>query len=212
MMKRKVLIASAMLFSAVVFAQKDELKVVEKAVKQGNLTEARTTLQTLDGSIENADDKFKAQYYFLKGKTYYEMSKQGIDVLASYETAGEALKSLISLEESGKKKYTNEANEIKAGLLSDLVKSAIEDNKNGNNDENRAEENKCKNGNPNIHHPLNGKFPRRHYLRIDLNERSTKNTGHFNGSRKDVIYIGDYLDLYMKTFKFGNDVTQVFVL
>lgn len=133
-MKRKVLIASAMLFSAVVFAQKDELKAVEKAVKQGNLTEARTTLQTLDGTIESAEDKYKAQYYFLKGQTYYEMSKQGIDVLASYETAGEALKSLIALEESGKKKYTDEANEIKAKLLSDLVNSAIEDNKNGNND------------------------------------------------------------------------------
>src|SRR5690606_23856097 len=75
-----------------------------------------------------------SHYYLLKAKTYYEMSKQGIDVLASYETAGEALKKLIALEESGKKKYTDEANEIKAKLLADLVNSAIEDNKNGNND------------------------------------------------------------------------------
>ncbi|UOB17975.1 tetratricopeptide repeat protein [Abyssalbus ytuae] len=132
-MKRKIFVASALLFSAVVFSQKDELKAIDKAVKQGNLTEARTTLQSLEGSIDGAEAKYKAQYYFLKGQTYYEMAKKGIDVNTSFETAATALQDLIDFEENGKKKYTSDALEIKTDLLSKLVDSAIEDNKNGDN-------------------------------------------------------------------------------
>ena len=132
-MKRIILVASAILFTTAGFSQKDELKAIEKAIKQSQFTEARTTLQSLEGTIENADDKYKAQYYFLKGQTYYELAKKGIDVSTSYEIAGKSLQDLISFEENGKKKYTEEANEIKTLLLKDLVDSAIADNKNGDN-------------------------------------------------------------------------------
>ncbi len=132
-MKRIILIASAILFTTTGFSQKDELKLIEKAVKQSQFTEARTTLQSLDGTIDGAEDKYKAQYYFLKGKTYYELAKKGIDVNTSYKIAGQALQDLITFEENGKQKYTVKANETKALLLKDLVDSAIEDNKAGDN-------------------------------------------------------------------------------
>lgn len=133
-MKRIILVASAILFTTTaVFSQKDELKSVEKAIKQSQFTDARTTLQSLDGTIGGAEDKYKAQYFFLKGKTFYELAKKGIDVTTSYQIAGKSFQELIAFEEKGKKKYTEEATTIKNQLLKELVDSAIADNKNGDN-------------------------------------------------------------------------------
>ncbi|MFD0861402.1 tetratricopeptide repeat protein [Sungkyunkwania multivorans] len=121
-MKKTILIASALLLGTFSFAQKKELKSVEKALKSGKAAEARTTLDGIQGMIDGADDKYKAQYYFLKGKT--------MNNLGSYKEAVSSLKEAIAFEESkGMNKYTGEARTILNEVAGNLVNSAIEDNK-----------------------------------------------------------------------------------
>lgn len=88
-------------------------------------------MQSLEGSISSADDKYKAQYYFLDGKANYEEAKKGGDADAAYQKAVESFKELIAVEkESGREKYTGEASQLIQSISADLVNSAVEDNQN----------------------------------------------------------------------------------
>ncbi|MBC9798539.1 tetratricopeptide repeat protein [Sinomicrobium weinanense] len=131
-MKKKIFIFSAsLLISSLSIAQKKELRDAEKALKNGSITEAKSALQSLDGSISSADDKYKAQYYFLEGKVNYEEAKKGGNTDAAYQKAVEAFKQLIAVEkESGREKYTGEASQLIQTISADLVNAAVEDNKN----------------------------------------------------------------------------------
>lgn len=66
-MKKQILIGAALLASSLTFAQKDELKAAEKALKSGNTVEAKAALDQAQ-SAAIADPKYAAQYYFLRGK------------------------------------------------------------------------------------------------------------------------------------------------
>ncbi|MGS2763306.1 tetratricopeptide repeat protein [Sinomicrobium sp. M5D2P9] len=130
-MKKKIFIFSALLISSLSIAQKKELRDAEKALKKGSIEDARTALQSVESSISSADDKFKAQYYFLDGKLNYEEAKKGGDSDASYQKAVESFKQLIDVEkESGSEKYTGEASQLIQTISADLVNSAVEDNQN----------------------------------------------------------------------------------
>ncbi len=129
-MRTKLLIASAMLLSVTAFAQKNELKAADKALKSGDVAGAKAAIESASSSIASADDKYKAQYYFLKGKVYHDMAKKGMDADASFDTAISSLKELIAFEEATKKKYTAEAVELMQNMTADLVNAAVEDNKN----------------------------------------------------------------------------------
>lgn len=131
-MKKQVLIFSAILISTLAFAQKNELKDAEKALKNGNSADARVALASLEGSIDTADEKYKTKYYFLKGQVYQDMATKGLETQASYEKSVEAYNKLISIEESGKKKYTDESKQALEKMSADLVNAAIEANKNEN--------------------------------------------------------------------------------
>lgn len=128
-MKKRVLIASALLVSSFAIAQKSELKDADKALDNGSAAEAQSTLQSLASTIESADDKYKAQYYFLLGKTHADLAKKGGND-TDYQKAVENLNKLIEFEKSYKTKYTEEATELLNGLSGDIVNAAIEDNNN----------------------------------------------------------------------------------
>lgn len=128
-MKKRVIIASALLVSSFAIAQKSELRDADKALDKGSAAEAKTTLQSLASTIESADDKYKAQYYFLLGKTHADLAKKGGDD-ADYQKAVENLNKLVEFEKTFKNKYTDEATEILNGLSGDIVNAAIEDNNN----------------------------------------------------------------------------------
>ncbi|SFW46313.1 Tetratricopeptide repeat-containing protein [Sinomicrobium oceani] len=130
-MKKKIFIFSALLISSLSIAQKKELRDAEKALKKGSIADARTALQSVENSIDSADEKYQAQYYFLEGKLNYEQAKKGGDADESYQKAVEAFKQLIEVEkESGSEKYTGEASQLIQTISADLVNSAVEDNQN----------------------------------------------------------------------------------
>jgi len=105
MKSKYVLLASAFLISGVTFAQKDELKAAEKALKNGDAAGAKTTLQQAESLIANADDSQKAQFYFLKGNANLELAKKKVDEANSLKTAAKAYVDLIAVEKkTGKEK------------------------------------------------------------------------------------------------------------
>jgi len=70
-MKNQVIIALALLISTVTFAQKKELKAVQKAIKSNNFAEAKTALGQVEPMLSGLDGKMKSQYYFLNAQALY---------------------------------------------------------------------------------------------------------------------------------------------
>jgi tetratricopeptide (TPR) repeat protein len=126
MMRTKILILAVTLFSAIGFAQKNELKAAEKALKNGDSEAAKTALESIAGSISGADEKLQAQYQFLTGKTYADLAKKG-DALA-FQKAIDGFKKVKEMPAG--KKYVEETDQHMASVTADLVNSAVEDNGN----------------------------------------------------------------------------------
>ncbi|WP_394749604.1 tetratricopeptide repeat protein [Spongiimicrobium salis] len=124
-MKTKILILAAMSYTLVGFSQKSEIKAAEKALKKGDVASAKTALEGAASLIDAADPKIKSQYAFLKGRIYADLAKKGDD--AAFETAIASFNEVVSIEESGKKKYTEQAQAGLQGLSTDLINSAVAD-------------------------------------------------------------------------------------
>jgi tetratricopeptide (TPR) repeat protein len=128
-MKTKLLILMAMTFSMVAFSQKNELKAAEKALKGGDAVSAKASLESISGMIGGADERTQAQYHFVRGNVYSDLAKKG--EASAYDEAISSYKQVLSVEEkSGKPKYTAETNQMLAGITSDLINAAVEDNAN----------------------------------------------------------------------------------
>ncbi|RRQ47976.1 tetratricopeptide repeat protein [Maribacter algicola] len=126
-MKTKISIIAAMSFAVIGLAQKNEIKDAEKALKDGDASAAKTSIESAMGSIASADEKMQAQYYHTRGKIYADLAKKGDD--SAFETAANSFKKVLEIEEkSGKSKYTSEANQYMASIAADLVNSAVSDN------------------------------------------------------------------------------------
>tara|TARA_R110002126_G_scaffold124451_4_gene266551 strand:+ start:62974 stop:64218 length:1245 start_codon:yes stop_codon:yes gene_type:complete len=129
-MRKQIIAVSLGLMSIGIFAQKDEIKAVEKALKKGDLLTAKQTIDAIDeGSVE---DKYKAKYYFLKGNAYGK---------SDAEKAAEAYNKLFDYEkETGKQKYTKEA-QPKLNILIEFVSQKAIDAYNETKDYKTATEN-----------------------------------------------------------------------
>ncbi len=128
-MKTKIFILAAMSFTMVGLAQKKEIKAAEKALKGGNAMAAKTSLEGASGMLSAADDKTKAQYYFVRGNVYSALAKKGDNT--AFDEAISSFKQVMDIEEkSGKAKYTNETKQNMSAMTADLVNSAVEDNGN----------------------------------------------------------------------------------
>lgn len=126
-MKTKISIIAALSFSVIGFAQKSEIRDAEKALKDGDAAAAKTTIESVSGSIAGEDEKLQAQYHYTRGKIYADLAKKGDD--SAFEEAATSLKSVLEIEEkSGKSKYTDETKQYIASLTADLVNSAVSDN------------------------------------------------------------------------------------
>jgi hypothetical protein len=53
-------------FTAMSFAQKAELKAVEKALKNSNYADAKSAIGMAEGLLQNMDDKTKAKVLFFE--------------------------------------------------------------------------------------------------------------------------------------------------
>jgi len=127
-MKTKFLILAAMSFTMIGFAQKNEIKAAEKALKGGDTAGAKSSLEAAAGVIDAADVKVQAQYHFLRGKIYADLAKKGDN--SAFDTAVSSFKKADEIEvASGKAKYGKEIKDQLATIAGELVNSAVEDNK-----------------------------------------------------------------------------------
>ncbi|MEH6407116.1 MAG: tetratricopeptide repeat protein, partial [Leeuwenhoekiella sp.] len=122
-MKTKFLLTLTLSFSAVIFAQKKELRTVEKSIKSGSFAEAKTELTSLEGMMGAMDEDQKEQYYFLKGQAY--LGAEDNKDAKSIETALEAFTE-VSAHNDGKK-YGDEAAQFKAQAMNAMISSAVDD-------------------------------------------------------------------------------------
>lgn len=110
-MKKQIIIALALSLSAFSFGQKKELKAVEKALQNGNFSDAKESIKKAEGLMDVMDEKTKAKYYFLNGKILYANG------VASTEDIKSAVESLDKVETG----YDKEVKELKRAMLSSLL-------------------------------------------------------------------------------------------
>mgnify|MGYP000050049689 CR=1 FL=1 len=120
-MKKQVLALALLGLTSVTFAQKNEVKALEKAVKSEKYTETAALITAAESVISNADDKTKAKYYYLKAKSVLN----GTD----YDAMAVALK---EFEANETPKYSVEISQLKLNVTSGLVNEAIADQGSGN--------------------------------------------------------------------------------
>lgn len=114
----KLYIGVALLVSTFSFAQKNEIKAAEKALKTGSFSEAKSTLSSAESLISSADAKTQAKFYYLKAKAFYgNAAKPGSDL----KVITESINKVKSAEGSSKGKYTILANAIESKLLNDII-------------------------------------------------------------------------------------------
>ncbi|MCW2120097.1 tetratricopeptide repeat protein [Flavobacterium sp. 7A] len=130
MKAKNVLLASALLVSVATFAQKDQLKAAEKAIKKGKIEEVPDLLNQVESVLANASDAEKAQYYYLRETVYMDAADKNVDVDKNLSLAANAAKEVIAIEKkSGKQEYTAEVQKVISKVKDKLVTGAIADSK-----------------------------------------------------------------------------------
>ena len=116
---KKQLIALSLGFMTIgVFAQKNELKAAEKAIKNQDYAAATTAVSSVDGMENSMDAKYKAKYYFLKGQAFAGKK--------NYKVAAKAFNDLMSYEkQTGKAKYTAKAQPMLTTLIQEVSNKAL---------------------------------------------------------------------------------------
>ncbi|WP_027137431.1 tetratricopeptide repeat protein [Gaetbulibacter saemankumensis] len=110
-MKKQIIVALALSVSAFSFAQKKELKAVEKAIKSANYAEAKAALKQAEALISAMDDKLKEKYYFLEAQTLYA---GGAGSMADVD------KALANLSKTDGT-YKDESAELKQTIVNNLL-------------------------------------------------------------------------------------------
>ncbi len=130
MKSKYVILASALLISVATFAQKDQIKNAEKALKKGEAQEALTILQGAENLIPNAADAEKAQFFYLKGNALLELANKNVEADKNLSLAAAAYQDLIATEKaSGKSKYSAEAATSIITIKNKLINASIVDSK-----------------------------------------------------------------------------------
>lgn len=130
MKSKYVILASALLISVATFAQKDQIKSAEKALKGGDAQGALTILKDAENLVVNAKDVEQAQYYFVTGNAYLDLANKKVEESKNLSLAAEAYKKLIDVEKvSGKLKYSTQAAASITDIKGKLINSAIADSK-----------------------------------------------------------------------------------
>jgi tetratricopeptide (TPR) repeat protein len=130
MKSRYVIIASALFLSVASFAQKNEIKAAEKALKAGKSDEAVTILGGAEYLIVNAPDAEKAQYYFVKGNAYLDLANKSVETDKNLILAAKSYQELVEVEKASEKlKYSTQAAASIAEIKGKLINNAIADTK-----------------------------------------------------------------------------------
>lgn len=118
-MKTKLIALFLGLASLTTFAQKNEIKAAEKALKKQDYATAISSVTAAEALVGNMDAKMKAKFYFVKAQAY--MGKK------DFATASEAFTTLDEVEKkSGRKKYSVEAKPMKNQMVQEVYKKATD--------------------------------------------------------------------------------------
>lgn len=115
-MKKKLLVLALSGLTTVAFAQKSEVKALEKAVKSEKFSETKSLISSAEALIANADDKTKAKFYYLKAKAL--LNGNDYDGIVA---------SLADFDAHSIAKYKEEISQLKATYVLDLVNKAVAD-------------------------------------------------------------------------------------
>lgn len=130
MKSKYVLLASALLISVATFAQKDQIKAAEKALKAGNAQEAITILQGAEAASTAAPDAEKAQFQFVKANAHLALATKNENTDANLSAAAKAYQEVLSIEKtSGKAKFSAQASTSIIDVKYKLINAAIADSK-----------------------------------------------------------------------------------
>ena len=133
MKSKYVILASALLISVATFAQKDQIKNAEKALKVGDAQGALAQLKDAENLIVNAKDTEQAQYYFVQGNAFLELANKKVEEGKNLSLAANSYKKLIEVEKaSGKQKYSTQAAASISNIKGLLINSAIADTQSSN--------------------------------------------------------------------------------
>lgn len=128
MKSKYVILASALLISVATFAQKDQIKSAEKALKSGDAQGAITILKDAENMVVNAKDVEQAQYYFVQGNAYLDLANKKVEESKNLSSAAQSYNKLIEVEKaSGKQKYSTQAAASITQIKGLLINSAIAD-------------------------------------------------------------------------------------
>lgn len=133
-MKNSILIVSTFVLTcSSSFAQKEELKELERAFKRNNTEEARFILNKIEENLPNASDDQKAAYYYYKVQyNTLQLDSNNENMFDKHTQAISSINRLIAFEnETKSKKYTSQVMNVKNELLAKIVNEAIQ-NKNAN--------------------------------------------------------------------------------
>lgn len=131
-MKKLITVICALVIGTMSFAQKNEIKAIEKALKGNDYKNAKANVVKAEALLSNMDDKTKDKFYFLKAKSLYSQGQiSGDDV----DAALKAVENLMFLKEkTGKSKYVADAISIKSRILESVVQAAYAASKAGQNE------------------------------------------------------------------------------
>ncbi len=123
-MKKLLTLVLVFTVTAVSFAQKDEIKALEKALKKSNFADAKSAASAAEAMMGNMDDKTKAKFLFLKAQALYANgTASGSDLDETVAT----LEELKDHESSvGKLRYTEDADEMKSEIYNSFLTKANE--------------------------------------------------------------------------------------
>ncbi|MDX6183695.1 tetratricopeptide repeat protein [Flavobacterium sp. Fl-77] len=128
MKSKYVILASALLISLATFAQKDQIKSAEKALKSGDAQGAIAILKDAENIIVNAKDVEQAQFYFIKGNAFLDLANKKVEEGKNLSQAAESYQKLIEIEkQSGKPKYSAQAAGSVTEIKGKLINAAIAD-------------------------------------------------------------------------------------
>ena len=136
MKSKYVILASALLISVATFAQKDQIKSAEKALKSGDAQGAIAILKDAENLVVNAKDVEQAQYYSVQGNAYLDLANKKVEESKNLSLAADSYKKLIDIEKaSGKLKYSTQAAASITEIKGKLINSAIADSQANKNTE-----------------------------------------------------------------------------
>lgn len=117
-MKTKFVLVIALALSTVAFAQKKEVKAIEKAIKTGSYGEAKNLVAAAGGLVSQMDDKTKEKFMLLKGQAYLGVDNKEI---ADLEKAADAFSALEGT------KYEQDGKDGLSNVVAALINGAVAD-------------------------------------------------------------------------------------